>query len=313
MLVGMRSLRGVGLFGGKAGVVSLERAPALSVRVQGGEACKVSPALAHAARADATLTRTWAGEVPASAIRNTTLLLPGRDEAGGRRVLATCEHVLSALAGLGLWNACVVLSEGSEVPIADGSALAFVELARASGLLAGADGASRASVPNPLIGASIEPIVVNDEVRVHDQHASIVVRPLRAGETPSMRYDLDYGSAAPWLVGSATWQGGAAEYVREIAPARTFSLQSEALRARGAGLFAHLSPKDMLVLDDEGVPIDNELRFANEPARHKLLDLIGDLALLGRPIAGHVHAVRSGHALAAECALRLARQAGLEV
>ena len=62
------------------------------------------------------------------------------------------------------------------------------------------------------------------------------------------------------------------------------------------GLFAHLSTKDMLVLGPKG-PIDNALRFHDEPARHKLLDLIGDLALAGRPICAKITAIRSGHAL----------------
>jgi UDP-3-O-acyl-N-acetylglucosamine deacetylase len=290
---------GLGLFGGKAARLTLEPAPVLSVRVDGGRAIPVSPALAQAGGDTA-----WAGGVPAQAIRNTTLRLPGLPGPTGQTgqtglpgaVFATCEHVLSALAGMSMWGVCVHLQAGPEVPIGDGSALPFVRLLRQSGLRSGAH-------------ASPEPLVVRRELRVQEGQASIVVRPLRAGEARSMRYDIDYGPSAPWLAGSAVWDGSAESYEREIAPARTFSLLAEAQRAQAAGLFAHLSPKDMLVLGDDGAPIDNRLRFADEPARHKLLDLIGDLALLGRPIAGHVHAVRSGHALAARCAAMLAEHA----
>jgi UDP-3-O-acyl-N-acetylglucosamine deacetylase len=273
---------GLGLFGGKAARVVLEPAPELSVRVDGGPAQAVSPALARAMGDTA-----WAGGVPAQAIRNTTLRLP-------EGVLATCEHVLSALAGMGVWGVCVHLQGGPEVPIGDGSALPFVELVRESSLGLGAR-----AVPG---------LVVRREVRVQEGNASVLVRPLAAGEAPSMRYDIDYGESAPWLRGSATWDGARESYVRDIAPARTFSLLAEAQRAQVAGLFGHLSPKQMLVLGEGGRPIDNALRFADEPARHKLLDLIGDMALIGRPIVGHVHAVRSGHALAAKCAAELLEQ-----
>jgi UDP-3-O-acyl-N-acetylglucosamine deacetylase len=70
------------------------------------------------------------------------------------------------------------------------------------------------------------------------------------------------------------------------------------------GLFEHLTPRDMLVFGADG-PIDNELRFEDEPARHKLLDLIGDLSLAGRPVLGRVVAERSGHALTHEAVRRL--------
>jgi UDP-3-O-acyl-N-acetylglucosamine deacetylase len=77
---------------------------------------------------------------------------------------------------------------------------------------------------------------------------------------------------------------------------------------RSAGLFAHLSARDMLVIGPGG-PIDNTLRFPNEPARHKLLDLIGDLALVGRPVLADITASRSGHALNAAMARALRGEA----
>ena len=90
--------------------------------------------------------------------------------------------------------------------------------------------------------------------------------------------------------------------------ARTFSLASEAAMMRSAGLFSGFTPRDLLVIDDDpaspgfGAAIDNRLHDDEEPARHKLLDLVGDLALVGRPILGEVHARKSGHRLHHEAA-----------
>ena len=118
-----------------------------------------------------------------------------------------------------------------------------------------------------------------------------------------MSYHLNYSDAggASLPPQSASWDGLAESYYTEIAPARTFSLLSEVEALRALGLFEGFSPKELLVLGPSG-PIENEWRFENEPARHKLLDLIGDLALAGGPIRGRITAMRSGHALNHELA-----------
>jgi UDP-3-O-acyl-N-acetylglucosamine deacetylase len=150
--------------------------------------------------------------------------------------------------------------------------------------------------------------VITREVVVERGGARIVAGP-RTGAGCLFRYELDYGPAAPIAAQSASWDSGtpdAAEvYEREVAPARTFCTEAEARAFRAAGLFGDRSPRDMLVIGEEG-PIDNAYRFENEPARHKLLDLIGDLALVGRPLHGEVVAMRSGHALNHELAAALA-------
>ena len=145
------------------------------------------------------------------------------------------------------------------------------------------------------LDAPIEPITPSRPLRVEseDAGASITIEP---SDTPSYTYTLDYGPDSPIAPATAHWAGDPDRFEHEIAPARTFCLEREAQAMRQLGLFEHLSPQDMLVFGPRG-PIDNTLRFPDEPARHKLLDLIGDLALAGRPIRAKITAVRSGHAL----------------
>lgn len=205
--------------------------------------------------------------------------------SGGRAL--TVEHLLSALAGLGITDAEVELS-ADEVPILDGSALEFV---RAIGEPVDLGGD---------IGAEIEPLMVREPVVAQRGEASITASPRQAPGW-SVRYELDYGPGAPLAAQSAVWDGTAAAYARDIAPARTFCTDQEAVAMRGAGLFEHLSAREMLVIGPGG-PVENAYRFENEPARHKLLDVVGDLALVGRPIQADVVARRSGHALNHELA-----------
>ena len=192
--------------------------------------------------------------------------------------VSTVEHLLSALAGLGVTDAFVEVS-GPELPILDGSSAPFVRAILDAGL--------RDAAP-PLSAIRLRAPVV-----VEVGGATISAEP---AETFTASYSLDYGPGAPIRPQHAAWSGDPAAYASEIAPARTFCLRAEAEAMRAAGLFAHLTPRDLLVLDASG-PIDNTLRFPDEPARHKLLDLIGDLALLGRPLLARVRAERSGHAL----------------
>lgn len=217
--------------------------------------------------------------------------------------LATIEHAMSALAGLGITDTTLTCTGGDgstsapEVPILDGSAAPFVEQILASGIVES--------------GLSAEGAIVLDEtIRVERDDASIVITPRHASEPrmgPSYTYNLAY--PAPIGLQEARWDGDPEVYVKEIAPARTFSLEHEARLMQSMGLFRHLTPRDMLVIGAEG-PIDNALRFDNEPARHKLLDLIGDLALAGPGISrlrADIVATRSGHALAHEAARALAQ------
>lgn len=200
----------------------------------------------------------------------------------GSAEIETVEHVLSALAGLGIDNA-VVDVEGPEAPIGDGSALGFAQAIEAAGTVEQA--------------APIGVICPAQPVSVHEKDACITYYPPSSpDEGLELTYVLDFDGPSPIERQAFTCRIEPSDYLRSVAPARTFSTQEEAQRATAAGLFKHLTARDMLVIGPSG-PIDNAYRFDAEPARHKLLDLLGDLSLAGGPIRGRIVAVRSGHAL----------------
>lgn len=198
------------------------------------------------------------------------------------------EHLMAAIAGLRVDN-CTVELDGPEPPGLDGSAAGFVDV------LAGA-GVVLQPARRPIYGVTA-PVVVTAG------GATIALHP---PEGPDLRlsYLLDYGLAAPISRQNYTVDLRPETFVREIAFCRTFLTQSEAdgLRAQGIGM--HVTPAEVLVFGPHG-PIGNRVRSADEPARHKVLDLIGDLALCSFDLAGHVVAYRSGHALNIELARRL--------
>lgn len=206
----------------------------------------------------------------------------------GARVITT-EHVLAALVGMGVTDAELVLEGGEEIPVDDGSAAAFVRAIESIGLKELGDA---------------EPLVISEVVTVEDGKGGMIVAEPSA--VPEYSYLLEYGESAPLDKQTASWSGDAGAFASEVAPARTFSFAAEVDQMRALGLFTSFTPADLLVLDANGEPIENKMRFDDEPARHKLLDLIGDLALVGRPIVGRIAAYRSGHALNHEMARRLA-------
>ena len=193
------------------------------------------------------------------------------------------EHVLAALAGLRIDN-CYVELNAPEPPGLDGSARRFVDaLCKAQPVLQ----------PIHREISSVEmPVVVSRE------GATLAVHPLEKDEL-RISYILDYGTNSPigWQVHTETLTPDG--FASEIAGCRTFILESEAVELRRQGLGARTTAADLLVFGKHG-PIDNALRFANEPARHKILDIVGDLSLLGCDLRGHVIAYRSGHPLNVE-------------
>jgi len=200
--------------------------------------------------------------------------------------IATIEHLMSALTGLGITDAIVRLDSDAphtEIPIFDGSAKPFTDAFMAVGLR--------------VLNGTIKPVIVRESIRVEEGDASILIEP---SDTPSYTYNLDY-PGTPIPSASVSWSGDRDAFINEVAPARTFSLEHEATQMHQAGLFTHLTTEDMLVIGDNG-PVNNEYRFSDECARHKLLDLIGDLALVGAPLQARVTATRSGHALAHQAA-----------
>lgn len=197
----------------------------------------------------------------------------------------TVEHCLAALAGLGVSNATVkVRSDGlGELPMVDGSSVPFVEKILEAGVV---DQDRR-----------IEPIVIERPIFVEGRDGST----LAAFPGPKDHLEVIYEFEAPEPVGRQVFafhlshgDFRADRFVDQLAPARTFIFEAEARALAERGIGKHLSPKDVLVIGQSG-PIDNAFRYSDECVRHKLLDLIGDISLTGRPVAGRIVAHRSGH------------------
>jgi UDP-3-O-[3-hydroxymyristoyl] N-acetylglucosamine deacetylase/3-hydroxyacyl-[acyl-carrier-protein] dehydratase len=197
----------------------------------------------------------------------------------GADSVETIEHCMSAVAGLGIDNIEIEVT-GGEVPGVDGSCLPFVELLLKTGL-----------VEQP---AEKMFLTITTPVEVRDGGATLLASPPVVDEFQIL-YDLDYGNIEPIKQQLFSYQLGGT-FPEEIAPARTFVTKVEADMLRSRGLGTHLQPGDVLVLDTTG-PIGTEYRFINECVRHKVLDLIGDLYLLGCGIKGRIVAYKSGHSL----------------
>jgi UDP-3-O-[3-hydroxymyristoyl] N-acetylglucosamine deacetylase len=219
--------------------------------------------------------------------RRTTL------ESNGVRV-EMVEHVLAALAGLRIDN-CEVWVDAAEMPGCDGSSRAFVEAIDSAGAVEQR--------------TSVRQIVVGRAVRVGDQSCWIEAQSPRSAGL-SVSFELDYGKET--AIGLQTYAVDLTpdSFRREIAPCRTFLPEEAAQGIRSQGIGQRVTPRDLLIFGPHG-PIDNKLHFPDECARHKLLDVVGDLALTGCEVIGHVVAYRSGHHLHAELAKQLLSQAGI--
>lgn len=220
-------------------------------------------------------------------------------ERGEARVELT-EHLLAALAGLAIDN-CIVELDGPEPPGGDGSARHFVDALLTAEIVEQEQPAAIFEVPSQL------------RIESHDGFGQIATLPPVSGlasrlasrrngsEAPAirhcltLRYELDYGDGAAVPKQFAEFTITPETFAAEIAGMRTFILESEieTLRARGYG--EKVTSADLLIFGASGV-IGNALRADNECARHKLLDCIGDFALIGGRLAGRVTATRTGHA-----------------
>ncbi len=201
----------------------------------------------------------------------------------GPATVEMIEHVMAALAGLQVDN-CEVRVNGAEMPGCDGSAIPFVRALDAAGI-----------VPQEAVRQVRR---VRELIRLGDAESWIEARPSNCGKT-ILCYELDYGAGS--VIGRQSLEVALSPkyFHLNLAPSRTFLLQSEAAAMQARGLAQRATYRDLLVFNSEG-PIDNELRFPDECVRHKLVDLVGDLALAGCDLAGRVLAYRSGHRLNAE-------------
>lgn len=195
----------------------------------------------------------------------------------GRAAIQTTEHLLAALSGLGIDNITIEI-DGKELPGLDGSAKEYVEVLERSGIVEQ--------------DALKKIITVEAPVWSSGKGAFLAAFPYNGLK---LSYFLSYPTP------SIEEQFLSLEisedvFKREIAPARTFCMKREALILRALGFGRGADHDNTLIMDRNG-PVGNTLRFSDEPVRHKILDLIGDLSLLGAPLNAHIVAVKSGHAL----------------
>lgn len=188
------------------------------------------------------------------------------------------EHVMAALAGLQIDN-CYVEINAPEPPGLDGSSAAFVKALQKAGV-----------VQQP---ARKRICKISESIVVSIGKTSLAIHP-SPGNGLTISYFLDYGLVSPIARQIYTQTINPTNFAQEIAPSRTFLLESEALELHRQGLGSRTTTSDLIIFGPKG-PLDNSLRWANEPARHKTLDIIGDLAMLGMDLMGHVVAYRSGH------------------
>lgn len=217
-------------------------------------------------------------EIPAryDAVTNTTLCSTIANDSGAS--VATIEHLMAAIAGLGVDNLLIEL-DGPEVPVMDGSAEPFAFLLDCAGIV-------EQELPRKAIR------ILRD---VTVSHGDSVVTISPANEF-LVEMVIDFDSAAIGRQSLAV-QVSPELFRNDIAKARTFGFLHEVEAMRKAGLGRGGSLENAVVIDGDRVMNDEGLRFTDEFVRHKILDCIGDLALAGHPILGHVVAEKAGHAL----------------
>lgn len=195
----------------------------------------------------------------------------------GQRV-GTVEHLLAALVALGVDNVRVEVG-GPEVPVMDGSSAPFAALIASAGLR------EQEAVRQVLVIR--KPVTVGEG----DKYATLAPAPrLRISCAIEFRHPAIGSQALEVELNERTFE-------RELAPARTFGFLRDVERLQALGLARGGSLHNAIVLDDTSILNPEGLRFADEFVRHKILDALGDVSLLGRPVAGHLQAMKTGHAL----------------
>lgn len=201
------------------------------------------------------------------------------------------EHILATLAALQIDN-CEIVVDQAEMPGCDGSAMAFVAAMESVGAVEQA--------------AEVNRLEITEQVTISSGDSWIEAFPSQ-GNSYTLDYTVDYPNDPAIGYQVANLEVTPDLFRDEIAPCRTFVLKREADEMLRAGLGKRVRSHDLLIFDEQG-PVNNRLRFENECARHKALDVIGDLALTGCEIVGHIVAHRSGHRLNAAFAQELVRR-----
>lgn len=194
---------------------------------------------------------------------------------GGARV-RTVEHLLAALSAFAGVDVTVEV-DGPELPALDGSALPWIEALDAAGATRG-----------------VRLFDIDEEIRVSAGASTAVLSPLEVGEEPEYTVRLSYDP--PWpLPSTATYRPSAGDLTADVAPARTYALERELAQIEAEGLGRGGSVHNALIIGDRGPLGDDGLRFDDEPARHKLLDAIGDLFVTGALPRARLTLTKPGH------------------
>ncbi|QDU32176.1 UDP-3-O-[3-hydroxymyristoyl] N-acetylglucosamine deacetylase [Poriferisphaera corsica] len=266
------TLDGNGLFGGQPVSMTMKPAPA---------------------NHGVVFVRTDLGGAEIAALVSNVVKRPRRTALrSGEASVEVTEHCLSAVAAAGVDNLRIEI-DAIELPAMDGSSLPFYEAIMEAGVVGQDVGRRMLKVYEPIV--------------VRQGEATIAALPADEGES-HLTYQLDYANVP--IIGAqvSTFEMHGENYGELIAPARTFVLEHEAQLMRSQGIGSHLSEDEVLVIGNEGPLGTNEFRFTDEPVRHKMLDLIGDLFLTGAQIEGRIVAHKSGHALNQLMAKRLLEQ-----
>lgn len=211
--------------------------------------------------------------------------------ARGEADVHTVEHLTATLSAFGIDNALIEL-DAPEPPFMDGSAKPFVELVQAAGVVDQQ--------------AVIEPYCIPRPLSFRLDDAEIVAIPSK-----TLRVSFFFSSDEPLLrTQSASFEVTPEAFAHEISPARTFCFFRELEWLLGRGLLRGGSLASSVVIGRKAI-INNSLRFDDEPVRHKILDFIGDISLLGKPVAGHFLASRAGHRVNAAFGLFLRKELSL--
>jgi len=194
--------------------------------------------------------------------------------------IETVEHCLAAIRALEIDNITVEV-EGPELPAPDCSSAEYVKVLKEAGIV---------EQKSPR-----REFVIKKPIRLTAGDATIYALPDSDGEL-NITYDLDYSGHTGIGRQIYSYRLTPDSFEANMAPARSFLLEVEARQFQARGLGTHIGPQEILVIDSDG-PIKNAYRFPNECVRHKIVDLIGDLMLVGRPVIGRIVAYKSGHAL----------------
>jgi UDP-3-O-[3-hydroxymyristoyl] N-acetylglucosamine deacetylase/3-hydroxyacyl-[acyl-carrier-protein] dehydratase len=262
-------MHGLGLFGGKETKLVFRPSPANSgiifIRTDIPEPVRISAVASNIAERS----------------RRTTI-------KKGAVSIETIEHCLAAVNALEIDNVVVEVN-GSELPAPDCSSAEYFKVLKRAGLVEQ--------------NVSRKEFVIQKPLTITAGDACVYALPY-SDDGLNLTYDLDYGGHTGIGRQIFSCRLTPEGFEKNLAPARTFLLEAEAKQFQSRGMGTHISPRDILVINSDG-PIKNNYRFPDECVRHKIVDLIGDLTLVGRAIQGRVVAYKSGHALNQQLARKL--------